>query len=442
VQEPTGTTNMDFEFNQSSTLSSNGVTPVRTGGDLLIQYDLAQGGTIPQLFLSTWLTQEYVDDQNEANDPDPYTGNPAEDCEASNSYPCWSDKEDLSGQGLATGSINTTAITDTNAPGDPTDGLATGGSIGPRTFGEAQIDFDAIVGGSEDGCVSFGSAYLKSRSSDSFTSAIKDFIAPATLNLNNCATVIIRKETVPDGATETFRFDHILNTDPALEDDDTTAGIDESSQFDLQDGDNFTNNDVLQGTGYTVTEDPANLPAGWDLTTIDCTASNLGEDENGDPVPDPTGNTSTGIVTFDIDSNDDLVDCTYTNEQAVTTIDTEQKVFPNDKATISGTGGSGTPTGTVKFELFGPDTPGSTTDDGCTGTADYTQDLVPLTNGVANTTNGDGAVPEFAINASNDGLYWWQVTYTPDAASNFPAAVSCVENTDVAIEDAPPEPTP
>src|SRR5215207_3021686 len=38
VQEPTGTTNMDFEFNQSTTISSNGVTSVRTAGDLLIQY--------------------------------------------------------------------------------------------------------------------------------------------------------------------------------------------------------------------------------------------------------------------------------------------------------------------------------------------------------------------------------------------------------------------
>jgi hypothetical protein len=37
VQNPTGTTNMDFEFNKSSTLSSNGVTPVRTAGDLLIR---------------------------------------------------------------------------------------------------------------------------------------------------------------------------------------------------------------------------------------------------------------------------------------------------------------------------------------------------------------------------------------------------------------------
>ncbi len=45
VQEPSGTTNMDFEFNQSNILSANGVTPVRTAGDLSIIYDLAQGGT-------------------------------------------------------------------------------------------------------------------------------------------------------------------------------------------------------------------------------------------------------------------------------------------------------------------------------------------------------------------------------------------------------------
>src|SRR5512132_4528483 len=55
VQEPQGTTNMDFEFNKSSTLSANGVTPVRTAGDVLIQYDLSQGGTNPVLFLSRWV---------------------------------------------------------------------------------------------------------------------------------------------------------------------------------------------------------------------------------------------------------------------------------------------------------------------------------------------------------------------------------------------------
>jgi hypothetical protein len=44
VQEPSGTTLMDFELNQSSTLCANGVNPVRTTGDLLIEYRIEQGG--------------------------------------------------------------------------------------------------------------------------------------------------------------------------------------------------------------------------------------------------------------------------------------------------------------------------------------------------------------------------------------------------------------
>src|SRR5919204_54816 len=47
VQEPSGTTNMDFEFNQASTPSGNGVTSVRTAGDILVKYDLSQGGVNP-----------------------------------------------------------------------------------------------------------------------------------------------------------------------------------------------------------------------------------------------------------------------------------------------------------------------------------------------------------------------------------------------------------
>jgi hypothetical protein len=78
VQEPSGTTNMDFEFNQSEVISSNGVTPVRTAGDLLIQYDLSQGGTNPQLFLSEWVA----------------SGNKSL-CEAANSTPCWGDRINL-----------------------------------------------------------------------------------------------------------------------------------------------------------------------------------------------------------------------------------------------------------------------------------------------------------------------------------------------------------
>jgi hypothetical protein len=165
VQEPSGTTNMDFEFNKSETPSANGVTPVRTAGDLLIQYDLAQGGTNPQLFLSTWVT----------------SGSSSQ-CEASNSVPCWGERINLTASGDATGSINTSAI-----PAADSDGL---GAISPRTFGEASLDFDALGG---EGCVAFGSAYLKSRSSDSFTAALKDFIAPTSTGLNNCGALKIVK---------------------------------------------------------------------------------------------------------------------------------------------------------------------------------------------------------------------------------------------------------
>lgn len=166
VQDPTGTTNMDFEFNQSEELSDNGVTPVRMAGDLLIQYDLANGGTSPELFLSTWVA----------------TGDKSL-CEAANSTPCWGDRVNLTTSGLATGSINTSAIL--AADSDVIDS-----DISPRTFGEATVDFTAITGGD---CVAFGSAYLKSRSSDSFTAAMKDFIAPLDTGINNCGAVVISK---------------------------------------------------------------------------------------------------------------------------------------------------------------------------------------------------------------------------------------------------------
>ena len=154
VQDPTGTTNMDFEFNQSSTLSANGVTPVRTAGDLLIIYDLAQGGTNPVLSLRRW------------------TGS------------AWGPVINLTSSNAATGSINTSAI-----PATESDGL---GAHSARTFGEAQLALSAIFP-NPNVCVGFGSAYLKSRSSDSFTAALKDFVPPQAVNISNCGSVKIHK---------------------------------------------------------------------------------------------------------------------------------------------------------------------------------------------------------------------------------------------------------
>jgi hypothetical protein len=154
---------MDFEFNKrqctpnqtpaDADCSSNGLTPIRSAGDLLVIYDLAQGGTHPVLSLREW------------------------------SGSAWGDPTDLTASSKATGSINTTAIAAANA-----DGL---GALSSRTFGEAQLDLSEIFGSS--GCESFGSAYLKSRSSDSFTAAVKDFVPPVAVDISNCGRVVVQK---------------------------------------------------------------------------------------------------------------------------------------------------------------------------------------------------------------------------------------------------------
>lgn len=160
VQDPSGTTNMDFELNQLScqqdpaNCTANGVTPKRTAGDLLIMYDLSNGGTVATISLRRWLA----------------TGS-------------WGQVLTLS-QTLATGSINNSAT--------PISSTLLDGQFSTRTFGEASVNLAAIFTGG--GCQSFGSAYLKSRSSDSFTAALKDFIAPTPVNITNCGSIKIVKK--------------------------------------------------------------------------------------------------------------------------------------------------------------------------------------------------------------------------------------------------------
>ena len=89
-----------------STCSDNGVTPGRTQGDLLITYDLANGGTKAQLSKRTW------------------------------SGTAWSDATPFD-PAVAVGTINTSAIASTDA-----DGL---GALSARTFGEASIKLSGVL---------------------------------------------------------------------------------------------------------------------------------------------------------------------------------------------------------------------------------------------------------------------------------------------------------
>jgi len=162
VQNPSGTTNMDFELNKefcdgtAAHCANNGsaknpvyVTPKRSVGDKLITYDLSKGGTVPSISIRTW------------------------------NGSAWGPATVISGGASpdALGSINTSSIP-ANQTGGASGGLTTAlGSQDPFTFGETAISFQALFG--SGACGSFGSAYLKSRSSDSFTSEIKDFVAPS-----------------------------------------------------------------------------------------------------------------------------------------------------------------------------------------------------------------------------------------------------------------------
>jgi hypothetical protein len=79
------------------------------------------------------------------------------------------------------GSVNTSPIAATDSGGL--------GSLDSFTFGEAAIPVSALfpnLGGIT--CGTLGSAFLKSRSSDSFQAEIKDFIAPVSVGISNCAT--------------------------------------------------------------------------------------------------------------------------------------------------------------------------------------------------------------------------------------------------------------
>ena len=217
VQDPSGTTNMDFEFNKrqctpnatpaDADCSGNGQTPIRSTGDLLVIYDLAQGGTHPVLSLREW------------------TGS------------AWGAPVDLTASSKATGSINTTAI-----PAGESGGL---GAQSARTFGEAQLALSEIFGSST--CESFGSAYLKSRSSDSFTAALKDFVPPVPVDISNCGRVVVKK-TTGDGTTGLAGASFTIT--PANSDNPS------SSSLSLVSGSTsvFCIDHLLIGTQYTIHE--------------------------------------------------------------------------------------------------------------------------------------------------------------------------------------------
>ena len=144
-----GDATIDFELNQSSVISANGVTPVRTVGDLLITYDFDNGGGTSTISLRRW------------------TGS------------AW---------GAATTLPATVAIAAVNS-GTVTDPVA-GGTLSKGQFGEAAINLTAAFSALDpNGCEVFSSAFVKSRASTSFQAELKDFIKPVPIHIATCVLV-------------------------------------------------------------------------------------------------------------------------------------------------------------------------------------------------------------------------------------------------------------
>ncbi|MEW1809022.1 hypothetical protein [Arthrobacter sp. SLBN-53] len=353
-----GNANLDFEINQKTTsgfttTATGPVTLNRTAGDLLVNYDFGGSGT-PTLGLNFWLTSA--------------AGNTVSQCFSANALPCWGKHLDLTGN--AEGAVNSGTVSEPIA----------GGTLGAGLFGEASINLTKAGVFPAGVCEAFGSAFVKSRSSSSFTAEVKDFIAPIGVNISNCGSITINKVTTNEPVPGTQSFDYT-----------TSSNL---TGFSLVNGGSKNFPNLVSGT-YTVTEGAQTAP--WSFVSLICDTT--------------TGVTITGQQVSIALGNAQNVTCTYTNTftKAQPSVSTTQDLIPNDNFILSG--GLGTVTGTIIFNLYAP------SDATCAGTPALTQTKTVSGNGTYSTTNT-------TFHATTAGTWRWASSYSGDA-SNQSATSAC-----------------
>ncbi|MDP5225924.1 MULTISPECIES: hypothetical protein [Arthrobacter] len=359
-----GNANLDFEISQNvtagfTTSTTGPVTLNRTAGDLLVSYDFGGSGT-PTLGINTWLTAA--------------AGNTVSQCFSANTLPCWGKHQTL-GSSSSEGAVNTVPVVDPLQPGSPT--------LGVGLFGEAAIDLTAAGVIPVGTCESFGSAFVKSRSSSSFTAEIKDFIAPVPVTINNCGSITIKKVTQnePVGGMQSFTYT-------------TSSNL---TGFSLSNGGSKQFKALPTGT-YSVTEGDQSAP--WNFVSLSCDTS--------------SGVTKTGQSVSIVLGTSENVTCTYTNHYTnsptVATV-----LVPASPITVGGTihdtatlsGATATAGGTVTYKYYSNNT--------CTG---GTQVGLPVT-----VTNG--VVPNSdPVTFTTAGTYYWQAIYSGDP-DNAKASSPC-----------------
>ncbi len=283
-----GSANFDFEINQKAQpdLTTTGTKTLnRTAGDLLVTFDFTNGGGKPTIGLLTWVTS-----------------GAASQCFSSKTVPCWGNEKTLGSDAIA--AVNTDTVTDPAAPGAPT--------LPGLTFGETAINLTAAGVFPAGTCKAFGSAFVRSRSSASFTAEVKDFVAPIPVDISNCGRVTIIKHTDPRGVDQGFSYSSTVTGTTTA--DGTTACPTGSQAFTLNDSGNTsadstanTNDCFNVPTGsYTVTE--GSPPPGYALESLTCT----------------TGGSQNAVNPLQADISvtpDAHVTCTYVNKQQLGAIE-------------------------------------------------------------------------------------------------------------------------
>jgi hypothetical protein len=270
VRIPQNTTSasahVGFEFNQSKTPCATSPTLVqRTAGDLLIVYDFEGGSTDPRITLRKWVTSG--------------------GCEVgSSSPPCWGPAADLTASGFAEAAVNVgTPVLDQVADPDET--------LQDSEFGEAIINLSDAGVFTPGECVAFGKTFAVSRSSGNSAQAqMKDLVGPGDINIQNCGSIIINKQTVPSPDPTGTSFGYT-----------TTGGL-VPATFSLLDGgsENFQSPDIQAGS-YSVTEDDPSPD--FALTAINCTSSG-----SSTFTPD----LATRSVSIELEASE-TVECTFVN---------------------------------------------------------------------------------------------------------------------------------
>src|SRR5262245_11596511 len=252
-EDQSGTVNFDFELNsapQPDLTTPGAKTLNRSVNDLLINYAFQAGSNTPTLTKLPW------------NGSDWGTGVP------------------ISGT-CSEGATNSGTISE-NLGGLPAV------SRPAQQFGEASINLTCAGVVAQNSCEPFSSVYVKSRSSTSFTSEIKDFVAPVTFSSSNCGTITIIKHTAPRGLDQVFNYTVSANVPGggfSLNDAGNGGGGDSA-------GNTKSYTQVQPGT-YTFTEGAD--PLGFAFATLTCTGGGA--------------NTSTSgrVATVGLDANENVV---------------------------------------------------------------------------------------------------------------------------------------